>query len=73
MYLSLSSKYVPSNCPIPQLASGVFFVKLVLLKWVAWDVCAELRPTLLSPGVSNVAPYKLRIFARGGHFIQHLI
>ncbi len=28
-------------------------------KWVAWDVCAELRPTLLSPGVSNVAPYRL--------------
>lgn len=75
MYLSLSSKYVPSNCPIPQLESGVCYLKklVVLLKWVAWDVCAELRPTLLSPGVSNVAPYKLRIFARGGHFMQHLV
>ncbi len=58
---------------MPQLESGVCYLKklVVLLKRVAWDVCAELRPTLLSPG--NVAPYKLRIFARGGHFMQHLI
>ncbi len=49
----------------PLLETDVCHLKklVVLLNWVAGDVCAELRPMLHSPGVITVAHYMLRIWS----------